>query len=66
MSPNQMEYVTIVGDSFEEVAEECRAQGLSEKQFSIVAPINRHRLTTAGAETVRDVVVATYARPAQI
>jgi len=65
MSPNnRMEYVTIVGDSFEEVAEECRAQGLSEKQFSIVAPINRHRLTTAGAEA-RDVVVATYARPAQ-
>ena len=39
----RMEYITIVGKSFDEVAQECRDQQLSEKHFSIVSPIGRHQ-----------------------
>jgi hypothetical protein len=65
---NRIEYITIVGNSFDEVAEECRAQQLSAKQFSIVHPIQRHRFTMAGRGRSdvngQTLVTATFARRA--
>ncbi len=63
----RMEYITIVGNSFDEVAQECRDQQLSEKQFSIVSPIGRHQFTMAGQGVAHAVhgqslVTATFAR----
>ncbi len=61
----RVEYITIVGNSFDEVAEECRAQRLHEKQYAIVSPIQRHNFTMAGAVDGfkgRDLVTATFAR----
>ena len=68
MSANCIEYITIVGNTFEEVTAECRAQQLSEKQFAIVTPIQRHRFTIAGRVgeagklNGQNVVSATFAR----
>lgn len=65
---NRLEYITIVGNSFEEVAEECRAQQLSENDYSIVHPIGRHQITMAGqgnaAMNGQSLVTATFSRRA--
>ena len=69
---DRLEYITIIGNSFDEVAEECRAQQLSEKQFSIVHPIGRHQFTMAGSDggkagvNGQSLVTATFARRAQL
>jgi hypothetical protein len=69
-SDQRVEYITIVGNSFDEVAEECRAQQLSEKKFAIVGPIQRHRFTMAGRDgnaasvNGQNLVTATFARRA--
>ncbi len=62
---DKFEYVTIVGESFDEVAEECRAQRLHENEFAIVHPIQRHRFAMAGNAAGldgRNLVTATFAR----
>jgi hypothetical protein len=59
----RVEYVTIVGNSFDEVAEECRTQRLHEKHYAILHPIQRHTVTMAGASEVgRSLVMATFSR----
>lgn len=61
----RVEYITIVGNSFDEVADECRAQRLHEKHYAIVSPIQRHSFTMAGASgdlNGRSLVTATFAR----
>jgi hypothetical protein len=45
---SQIEYVTIIGNSFDEVIAESRAQRLAQNDFSIVGPIARHQVTAAG------------------
>lgn len=60
------EFITIVGDSFEDVAAECRAQKLYEKHYAIVSPIGRHQFAMAGSEKGsldgRQLVTATFVR----
>jgi hypothetical protein len=61
----RVEYITIVGNSFDEVADECRAQRLHEKQYAIVSPIQRHSFTMTGSGgglNGRSLVTATFAR----
>jgi hypothetical protein len=58
----RVEYITIVGNTFDEVAEECRTQRLHEKQYAIVQPIQRHQITMAGSGDGRSLVTATFAR----
>lgn len=41
----QLEYVTIIGNSFEEVVAESQAQRLAQRNFSITGPIARHQVT---------------------
>jgi len=71
MNIERNEYITIVGNSFDEVAAECRAQQLAEKRFAIVGPIQRHRFTMAGqggnaaAINGQELVSATFARRAR-
>jgi hypothetical protein len=44
----QTEYVTIIGNSFEEVVAESQAQQLAQNNFSVTGPIARHQVTAAG------------------
>lgn len=49
MQPNdQVEYITIIGNSFEEVVTESQVQRLAQRDFSITGPIARHQVTAAG------------------
>ncbi len=67
MQTQSMEYLTIVGDSFDEVVAECRSLGLTEKNYAIVHPIHRHQMKTAGAAaSEKEMVVATFARAADV
>jgi len=67
-SQDRVEYITIVGNDFEEVAQECRAQRLGEKHFTILHPIARHHFAVAGTAGLemnlsgKALVSATYAR----
>ena len=45
---SQFEYVTIIGNSFEEVVAESHAQRLAQKDSSIMGPTTRHQVTAAG------------------
>jgi hypothetical protein len=66
---DRMEYVTIIGESFEAVAEECRSQKLHANQYAILHPIRRHQLTLAGGGpglSGRSFVTATFARRAPV
>lgn len=63
VTEERVEYITIVGNSFDEVAEECRSQRLHEQQYAILHPIERHQVTMAGAGGVaRQLVMATFSR----
>jgi hypothetical protein len=44
------DFITIVGADIAEITREFHAQGLSERQFSIVNRVGRHRFTMAGGE----------------
>jgi hypothetical protein len=62
----RMEYITIVGISFDEVVAECQALKLVEQSYSLMHPIDRHQLRTTKVtpETVRHdrPVIAIYGR----
>lgn len=62
------EFVTIVGTDIAEITREFHAQGLSEKNFSIIHRVGHHRFTMAGSEGSesmfggRALMAATFAR----
>ena len=62
------EFVTIIGTDMDAIAREFRAQGLSEKRYSIVHRAGRHRFTRAdgtSGEPLFDgvpLIAATYRR----
>lgn len=62
------EFVTIVGDTAEDIAKAFRDQGLAEQDYTIVHRIGRHRLAlTEGRDLSslldgRQLVAATYTR----
>ena len=62
------EFITIIGASMAEIHAEFRAQGLADREFSIVHRIGRHRFTRVnggGAEQMfegRPMIAATFAR----
>jgi hypothetical protein len=63
----QFEYVTIIGNSFEEVVAESQAQRLVQRNFSITGPIARHQVAAAGKKILSDgnsgtFVSATFSR----
>ena len=62
------EYITIIGDTFEDVVRESRAQKLSEQNYSIVSPIEQHQFTMAshvGGVHGQKLVTATFIRRAR-
>jgi hypothetical protein len=61
------DYVTIVGESFDDVWSEYRTRRLSEHEYTIVSPVVRHRFMIAGASAAaaindQSLIVATFAR----
>lgn len=64
------EFVTIIGADMAEITNEFRAQGLAEKQFSIVHKIGRHRFTRVDGERTETMfdgqalIAATFKRQA--
>ena len=62
------EFITIIGASMAEINAEFRAQGLADREFSIVHKIGRHRFTrvnSGGAEHMfegQPMIAATFAR----
>ncbi len=64
------EFVTIIGADMAEIANEFRAQGLSEKQYCIVHRAGRHRFTHVDGDRAqpmfdgRTLIAATYRRRA--
>lgn len=62
------DFITIVGTDIAEITREFHAQGLSERQFSIVNRVGRHRFTMAGSDSSeamfrgKPLMAATFAR----
>jgi hypothetical protein len=62
------EFITIVGTDMAEITREFHAQGLSERHFSIVHRVGRHRFTMADGEGSqamfggKPLMAATFAR----
>jgi len=67
---NLNEYLTIIGDSLDEVVAESRILGLTDKNYSIVHPIHLHQLKGAGGDSMalsdRRCFVATFALVARV
>lgn len=62
------EFITIIAPTMAEVMASFKAQGLAEREYSIVHRGGRHSFTMAGGETLFDgapMVAATFARRAE-
>jgi hypothetical protein len=63
------EFVTIIGANMAEIHAEFQAQGLSDREFSIVHRIGRHRFTRVDGNDVehlfsgKPMIAATFTRP---
>jgi hypothetical protein len=70
-TPGEEEFVTIIGRNADEISRAFRAEGLAERQFSIVHRMGRHRFALAEGEDARSIfdgetlLAATYVRRAQ-
>lgn len=64
------DFITIIGTDMSAIAQEFRAQGLSDKQYSIVHRAGRHRFTHVAGERAEamfggePLIAATYRRRA--
>lgn len=62
------EFITIIGASMAEINAEFRAQGLADREFSIVHRIGRHRFTKVNSGAAEDMfdgqpmIAATFTR----
>lgn len=59
------DFITIIAPSMAEVMASFKAQGLADRQYSIVHRAGKHSFTMAGGETLFDgaqLVAATFSR----
>jgi hypothetical protein len=65
------EFITIIGASMAEINAEFRAQGLADREFSIVHRIGRHKFTRVASGEAEQMfggepmIAATFTRPQQ-
>ena len=67
-SSDRDEFITIIGANMAEINAEFRAQGLADREFSIVHKIGRHRFTHVNGDSTKEMfegepmIAATFAR----
>ena len=59
---DEREYLTIIGDSMEDIQKQARDRGLAAERYCLMHRITRHRLIDSRNAAEQSVIAATYIR----